>query len=241
MTAFVLAAGRGERMRPLTSTIPKPLVPLAGRTLIDRVLDRLVEAGISRAIVNVHYLADTLELHLKRRTTPSIVISDERDALLDTGGGVVRALPLIGSAPFLIHNSDSVWIEGLSSNIGRLIDTFDETRMDTLLLLAPASSSLGYDGRGDFTMDASGIIARPGPGCVAPFVFAGVSIAHPRMFHDAPKGAFSLNVLWDRAIAQGRASGMRLDGTWMHVGTPQAVKDAEVAIARSRASQELSQ
>jgi MurNAc alpha-1-phosphate uridylyltransferase len=228
---MVRAAGRGERMRPLTDSIPKPLVPLAGRALIDHVLDRLDAAGITKAVVNVHYLPDKLEAHLKSRTHPNIVISDERDALLETGGGVVRALPLLGSDPFLIHNSDTVWIEGLGSNLARLIDSWDGERMDTLLLLASTASSLGYEGRGDFSMDANGALMRQSGARVAPFVFAGVSIAHPRLFSDAPKGRFSLNLLWDRAIARGRAYGMRLDGLWMHVGTPEAVAEADAAIA----------
>jgi MurNAc alpha-1-phosphate uridylyltransferase len=229
-TAFVLAAGLGERMRPITDTIPKPLVPLAGKPLIDHVLDRLADAGVTRAVVNVHYLAGKLEEHLKGRKAPRIAISDERDALLDTGGGVVRALPLIGGDPFIIHNSDSVWIEGLGSNLNRLMSAFDPKTMDSIMLLAPVSSSIGYDGPGDFTMDGDGRLARQSGARVAPFVFAGVSIAHPRLLRDAPQGRFSLNKFWDRAIGEGRLYGIRLDGIWMHVGTPGAVKEAERAI-----------
>lgn len=232
-TAMVLAAGFGKRMRPLTDRIPKPLVPLKGKPLIDHVLDRLTDGGVTRAVVNVHYLADQIEAHLAERTRPAIVLSDERDALLDTGGGVVRALPLLGPAPFLIHNSDSVWVEGIGSNIARLIRAFDPDRMDSLMLLALGATSLGYDGHGDFTMAADGLLARPGERRESPFVFTGVSIAHPRLFEDAPDGAFSLNVLWDRAIARGRLYGLRLDGAWMHVGTPQSVRDAEQWIDRS--------
>ncbi len=232
-TAMVLAAGFGKRMRPLTDALPKPLVRLKGKPLIDHVLDRLADGGITRAVVNVHYLADQIEAHLASRTRPAITVSDERDALLDTGGGVVRALPLLGDAPFLVHNSDSVWVEGVSSNIARLIDTFDPARMDSLMLLASGAASLGYDGHGDFAMAPDGLLTRPGERRQTPFVFAGVSIAHPRLFEDAPAGAFSLNVLWDRAIARGRLYGLRLDGTWMHVGTVQSVDDAEQWIDRS--------
>ncbi|WBT40466.1 MULTISPECIES: nucleotidyltransferase family protein [Hyphomicrobium] len=230
---MVLAAGLGKRMRPLTDVVPKPLVRLKSKPLIDHVLDRLAAGGIKRAVVNVHYLPDLIEAHLASRTNPAIIISDERDALLDTGGGVVRALPLLGDAPFLIHNSDSVWIEGVGSNIARLIQAFDPDRMDSLMLLALGATSLGYDGHGDFAMDADGVLSRRGERREAPFVFTGVSIAHPRLFEDAPKGAFSLNTLWDRAIDRGRLFGLRLEGAWMHVGTPQSVEEAERWIDRA--------
>lgn len=229
-TAFVLAAGLGTRMRPLTNDIPKPLVPLAGRPLIDHVLDRLAEAGITRAVVNVHHYAGKLEAHLKQRTAPEIVISDERGLLLETGGGVMHARDKIGPDPFLIHNSDSVWIEGIGSNLDRLLDAWDDERMDTLMLLAPSAKSLGYDGKGDFFMDPEGRLARQEGARLAPFVFAGVSIAHPRLFEGAPAGKFSLNVLWNEAIARQRLYGVRMEGTWMHVGDPQALAEAEEAI-----------
>lgn len=232
-TAMVLAAGLGTRMRPLTDAMPKPLVPLKGKPLLDHVLDRLAEGGITRAVVNVHYLADQIEAHVAGRTRPAITISDERGLLLDTGGGVTRALPLLGDAPFLIHNSDSVWVEGVGSNIARLIRAFDPDRMDSLLLLALGAESLGYDGHGDFVMASDGILQRRVEGRETPFVFAGVSIAHPRLFQDAPEGAFSLNALWDRAMARGRLFGLRLEGTWMHIGTPDAVHDAERWIDRA--------
>ena len=235
-TAMVLAAGLGTRMRPLTDTTPKPLVPLKGKPLIDHVLDRLAEGGITRAVVNVHYLPDQIEAHLAGRMSPAVTISDERGLLLDTGGGVAKALPLIGEAPFLIHNSDSVWVEGIGSNIARLIEAFDADRMDSLLLLALGAESLGYDGHGDFVMAPDGALSRRGERREAPFVFAGVSIAHPRLFEDAPEGAFSLNVLWDRAMARGRLFGLRLEGTWMHIGTPEAVQDAERWIDRAESA-----
>ncbi|MCB1506909.1 MAG: nucleotidyltransferase family protein [Hyphomicrobiaceae bacterium] len=227
-TAMVLAAGLGNRMRPLTDVVPKPMVRLGDRPLIDHVLDRLASAGISRAVVNVHYLADVLEHHLAGRTTPPrITISDERDKLLDTGGGLVRALPLLGSEPFLIHNSDSVWLEGPHANLEALIETWDAERMDSLLLLASSARTLGYDGAGDFNMDVDGRLKRRAEGMVTPFVFTGVSIAHPRLFDNATGDIFSLNRLWDRAIDKGRLYGIRLDGFWMHVGTPQALAAAE--------------
>jgi MurNAc alpha-1-phosphate uridylyltransferase len=234
-TAMVLAAGLGTRMRPLTDTIPKPLVSLKGRPLIDHVLDRLTVAGVTKAIVNVHHHADALEAHLKPRKKPAIRISDERGVLLDTGGGVIRALPLLGDKPFLIHNSDSVWIEGVGSNIARMIAAWDPERMDSLMLLANGVTSLGYDGRGDFIMDAGGLLSRRPEHKDAPFVFTGVSIAHPRMFEGAPQGKFSLNKLWDRAIEVRRLYGLRLDGAWMHVGTPEALAEAERWIDASKA------
>ena len=229
-TAMVLAAGLGQRMKPLTDTIPKPLVLLAGKPLIDHVLDRLAGAGITRAVVNVHYLADKLEAHLAKRVAPKIIISDERGVLLDTGGGVCRALPLIGNRPFLIHNSDSVWIDGLGSNLERLIAAFDAKTMDSLMLLAPAAASIGYDGLGDFSMDGDGRLTRQSGARVAPFVFTGVSMIHPCMFNGEAERRFSLNHVWDRAIAAGRLFGIRLDGVWMHVGTPDAVGEAEQAL-----------
>lgn len=234
--AFVLAAGKGERMRPLTETRPKPLVPVAGTPLIDQVLDRLADARIEEAIVNVHYLADQIKDHLQKRTHPKITISDERGELLDTGGGVAKALPKLGDAPFLIHNSNSIWIEGMGSNLDRLIDTWDGRTMDSLMLVAPIATSIGYDGAGDFQMDATGRLTRQTGGRLVPFVFAGVSIAHPRLFEDAPKGAFSLNTLWNRAIEKQRLFGVRLEGIWMHVGTPRAIAEAENAIVNSMAS-----
>ena len=225
--AFVLAAGLGTRMRSLSATMPKPMVPLAGVPLIDRVLDGIADAGIARAVVNVHYLADMLEAHLAGRTRPAIVISDERGELLDTGGGVMKAWPQLNAGPFLIHNSDSVWIEGTGRNLDRLCAAFDPGAMDCMMLLAPIARSIGYDGAGDFNLDSVGRLSRRIEGRQTPFVFAGVSIAHPRLFDDAPRGRFSLNTVWDRAIDRGRLFGVRLDGIWMHVGTPEAVAEAE--------------
>lgn len=232
-TAMVLAAGFGKRMLPLTEKIPKPMVRVDGVALIDRVLDRLRDAGVQRAVVNVHYLGEVLMAHLAGRASPKIEISDERDAILDTGGGIVRALPLLGSAPFFLVNSDTIWIEGASPNLPRLAATFDDTKMDALLLLAPAAGAVGYAGPGDFSMSAEGLLAKRGEREVAPFVYAGAAILHPRLFRNAPHGAFSLLRSFEQAESEGRLFGLRLDGTWMHVGTPKAIGDAEDAI-RSR-------
>jgi MurNAc alpha-1-phosphate uridylyltransferase len=231
--AMVLAAGLGARMRPLTDVTPKPLVRIGGRALIDHVLDRLAAAGTDTAVVNVHYRADDIERHLATRRTPNIVISDERTELLDTGGAVAKALPLLGAAPFFHLNSDTIWSEGVTPNLIRLAEAFDGARMDALLLLAAATSSIGYAGRGDFTMAGDGKLQRRLERDVAPFIFAGAAILSPALFADAPGGAFSLNLLFDRAIAAGRLYGMRLDGVWMHVGTAEAVLAAEAAIAEA--------
>ncbi len=227
-TAMVLAAGYGKRMRPLTETMPKPLVPLAGRPLIDHVLDRLAGASVNEAIVNVHYMADALEAYLSARAgPPRVAFSDERAALLDTGGGVNKALDRLGHGGFFIHNSDSVWLEENAINLSRMASMWDPARMDSLLLLADAGSSLGYDGAGDFFVRADGRLQRRHETEAAPWVFAGVSIAHPRLFADSPANAFSLNSLWDRAIERGRLFGVRLQGEWMHIGTPEALAAAE--------------
>ncbi len=228
-TAMVLAAGQGERMRPLTLSRPKPLVKLAGQPLIDHVLDKLAQAGVETAVVNVHYLADQLEAHLRHRAgiRPEILISDERDSLLDTGGGTKKALAKLGPGPFFIHNSDSVWSEGVVPALPAMLRLFDPARMDCLLLLAPLSSSLGYGGKGDFAMAPDGRLTRRGERQVVPFAFAGASLCEASLFDGAPEGRFSLNLLWDRALKGGRLYGMRLDGNWMHVGTPEALAEAE--------------
>ena len=225
--AMVLAAGYGTRMRPLTDAMPKPLVPLAGRPLLDHVLDRLVVAGIARAIVNVHYLPEQIEHHLASRSQPQILISDERAQILDTGGAVQKALPLLGAAPFFVHNSDSVWIERNGSTLRQMIDAWNDDAMDALLLLAPAATSLGYAGRGDYALDGEGRPHRRRNGQNVPFVFTGVSINHPRLFHDVPEGAFSILKLWDEAERAQRLAAIQLDGEWMHVGTPEALAEAE--------------
>ena len=222
-TAMILAAGFGTRMRPLTDDRPKPMVELAGEPLIDHVLARLPDRGIRQAVVNLHYQADVLEHYLKRRTlAPEIRFSCERDQILDTGGGIKRALPLLGDRPFLLHNSDSLWIETDNDNIARLLAAFDAKRMDSLLLMADATTSLGYNGRGDFFIEPDGRLRRRLPDETCPTVFTGVSVIHPRLFADSPDGAFSINRLWDRAIAAGRVFGLPHQGLWMHVGSDAA-------------------
>ena len=234
-TAMILAAGLGVRMRPLTDKMPKPLVPVGGKPLLDHVLDRLAEAGVTKAVVNVHYLPDQIVLHVANRKQPQVVISDERDVVLGTGGGVVKALPQLGAAPFFHVNSDTIWIDGVKSNLERLGLAFDPGAMDALLLVASTTTSVGYFGRGDFAMAADGRLRRRSEREIVPFVYAGVAVLSPTMFEDAPHGAFSLNRLFDRSAENGRLYGLRLDGVWMHVGTPEAIREAEAAILQSAA------
>ncbi len=233
--AMVLAAGLGTRMRPVTDAMPKPLVPVAGKPLLDHVLDKLADAGVDDAVVNVHYFAEQIEHHLTGRRAPRITISDERSQLLNTGGGVRAALRFLGTAPFFLLNSDTLWIDGVDGNLHRLAHAIDPTRMDALLLLAPTATSVGYVGRGDFAMDPAGVLRRRREREVVPFVYAGAAVLTPGMFADAPEGPFSLNLLFDRAMEAGRLCGLRLDGVWMHVGTPEAVAAAEAAILDSAA------
>jgi MurNAc alpha-1-phosphate uridylyltransferase len=232
-TAMVLAAGLGKRMRPITTTIPKPLVQVGGKALIDYTLDRIEEAGIERVVVNVHYLADLIERHLAGRTAPGVVISDERDMLLETGGGLKKALPLLGREPFLTFNSDSIWIEGPQPNLRRFVHAWDPERMDILMLLAPTATSVGYEGYGDFSMDPDGRLRRRAEREVTPFVYAGVAVVKPELLSNTPDGPFSANVLYDRAIEAGRLYGLRLDGQWLHVGDPQSLAEAEQSFAAS--------
>jgi len=226
--AMVLAAGLGTRMRPLTDLTPKPLVRVAGRPLIDHVLDRIDEAGIPHACVNVHHLADQIEQHLSGRLSPRIVISDERGRLLDTGGGVRHALSHLPKDGFLVHNSDSIWKEtNAASNIANMIQHWDPSRMDGLLLLAVKETSLGYHGEGDFFLDSDGSLQRRTKGGTAPYVFTGVSILSAKAFDGIDDEVFSLNKVFDKAIATGRLFGVVLDGVWMHVGSEQALIEAE--------------
>jgi MurNAc alpha-1-phosphate uridylyltransferase len=222
-------------MRPLSATVPKPLIEVAGRALIDHGLDRLAAAGVETAVVNVHYLPTLVEAHLARRKVPEIIISDERDRLLDTGGGIANALPRLGDDPFFLLNSDSFWIEGARPNLQWLATTWDDTAMDALLLLAPTVRAIGYDGAGDFGMDPAGRLHRRAERVVAPFAYAGVAILHPRLFAGCPEGPFSLNLLFDRAIEAERLYGVRMDGLWIHVGTPDAIALAEMTVADSAA------
>ena len=231
-TAMIMAAGLGKRMRPLTATRPKPLVEVAGATLIDHVLDRLADAGVARVIVNVHYLADALEAHLKRHSHGlDIVISDERTQLLETGGGLVKALPLIDCDPFIQVNSDNYWVDGPVDAIRLLADRWDEAAMDALLLLIPLARANCHTGRGDFHMDALGRIARRRAGRIAPFVWTGVQLLSKRLIAEPPAAVFSTNVFWNRAIAAGRAFGVVHQGLWFDVGTPPAIARTEALLA----------
>ncbi len=229
--AMIMAAGLGTRMRPLTDDRPKPLVMVAGRTLIDHALDRLVAAGVTLAVVNVHYKAEMVKAHLAKRHDIEIRYSEEKDALLGTGGGVVKALPHFEGKPFFIMNSDTVWVEGIGHALDRMLARWDPDTMDALLLLAAMTTALGFEGPGDFNMDGDGRLSRVEEGRLSPFAFPGVQIAHPRLFDRAPSGGFSTNRVWDQAIAHGRLFGVRLDGVWIHVGTPDAVKQAEDFLA----------
>jgi N-acetyl-alpha-D-muramate 1-phosphate uridylyltransferase len=233
--AMVLAAGLGTRMRAFSGQIPKPLVQVGGKPLIDYVLDRLAEQGVERTVVNVHHLADQIERHLAGRARPQIVFSDERAELLGTAGGVVKALPQLGDAPFFHVNSDTIWIDGVKPNLGRLAAAFEASRMDALLLVAPTATSIGYTGRGDFAMGPDGVLTRRGEREVVPFVYAGAAILTPAFFAGAPAGPSSMTPLFDRAVEAGRLCGLRLEGVWMHVGTPDAIKAAEEAILESAA------
>jgi N-acetyl-alpha-D-muramate 1-phosphate uridylyltransferase len=230
---MVLAAGLGLRMRPLTDHMPKPLVRVAGRALLDHVLDKLGEANVTDAVVNVHYLPDQIIDHVGPRTRPRVTISDERDQVLGTGGAVVKALPLLGQAPFYHLNADTLWIDGVRSNLERLAEAFEPARMDILLLMAPTAGSFGYSGKGDFAMAADGTLRKRQENEVVPFVYAGVAIINPAIFEGAPQGEFSLTRQFDAAREQHRLFGLRLDGVWMHVGTPDAVAAAERAYLAS--------
>jgi N-acetyl-alpha-D-muramate 1-phosphate uridylyltransferase len=230
-SAMVLAAGLGTRMRPYNGAVPKPLVTVGGKSLIDYGLDRLAHADVEQAVVNVHHLAGAIERHLAARRKPHIVISDERGELLGTGGGIAKALPLLGDAPFFLVNSDTLWLDGAKPNFVRLAESFDRQSMDALLLLAPTAGSLGYEGRGDYAMRPDGRLRRRGTDETVPFIYAGAAILSPALFAAAPAGPFALTLLFDRAGEQGRLFGLRLEGTWMHVGTPEAVAAAEAALA----------
>lgn len=227
--AMVLAAGLGTRMRPLTDSRPKPLIEVGGKALLDHNLDQLIAAGIERAVVNVHYLADQIERHCAKRSAPLITISDERGALLDSGGGILNALPALGAEPFLSLNADTIWVDGPYSNLRRMMAVFDPEVMDILLLVAPTVTSIGWGNRGDFRMDAFGRLARAGRQVMAPFAYCGAAIFKTELFQSRPR-VFSLNSLFDEAEAAGRLFGLRLDGQFMHVGTPEALKEAEIAL-----------
>ena len=228
--AMVLAAGLGLRMRPLTERMPKPMVPVAGKPLLDHVLDKLAETSVGEAVVNVRYLPDQIIDHVAHRIRPRIIISDERNEVLGTGGAVVKALPLLGETPFFHLNADTMWIDGARSNLMRLTEAFDPARMDILLLMAPTASSIGYSGSGDYAMLPDGALRRRKENQVVPFVYSGVAIMSPTLFAGAPTGEFSLTTIFDQADERDRLFGLRLDGLWMHVGTPDAVQEAEKAV-----------
>jgi N-acetyl-alpha-D-muramate 1-phosphate uridylyltransferase len=232
-TAFVFAAGLGTRMRPLTDTVPKPLIPVAGQALIDYSLDRFADAGVERAIVNVHYLADQIEAHLAGRERPQILISDEREKLLDQGGGIRKARGLIGAEPFYVCNTDAFWVEGPRSNLARLQATWDPARMDVLLLVAAGAMAVGVDWPGDFEMDPHGRLTKRDARKVAPFVYTGVGILKPELFDGVEDEVFRLAPFFWRAAEKGRLFGVRLDGLWLHVGRPETIAEAEKAIDRS--------
>jgi len=222
---MVLAAGLGVRMRPLTLERPKPLLEVAGCTLLDHALDRLDAAGVTRAVVNTHYLGEQIVAHLAQRTRPEIRISQESVAL-ETGGGIRRALPVLGERPFFVVNADILWVDGPIPALSRLAGHWDDGAMDALLLMMPIARATGFDGPGDYLMDEYGRLRRRRPDEVAPFVFAGVHIAHPRLFRDTPpETPFSNNQVWDRAEAEGRLFGIVHDGTWYHIGTPDALAE----------------
>lgn len=231
-TAMVFAAGLGTRMRPITDTLPKPLVKIGGRTLLDRCLDRFAEAGVKTAIVNVHYLPDMIVEHLRARTSPRIVISDERGQLLDQGGGIRKAMPEIGDAPFFVCNTDAFWIDGPLDNLQRLAAGWNPDVMDILLLVASTPHSIGVDWPGDFMMDANGRLEKRSEQEVAPFVYTGVGIVKPQLFAGETREKFGLAEYFWAAARKGRLYGQRLDGLWLHVGRPETIAEAEAAIAR---------
>lgn len=232
-TAMVMAAGLGKRMRPLTVTRPKPLVEVAGKTLLDHTMDHLREAGIKRAVVNVHYLADQVEAHLKARAGDiDVLISDERAQLMETGGGIVQAREMLGDKPFFTVNSDTLWVDGPITSLHALAAAWDDEKMDALLLLVPLARAYSHKGQGDFRLDPLGrITERRKPARLAPFVYAGAQILSPRVIKDWPEGPFSTNLFWNRAMEAGRLWGAVHQGLWFDVGTPGAVKEAEEILA----------
>ena len=230
-TAMVMAAGLGRRMRPLTATMPKPMVRVAGKPLIDHTLDRLADAGVARAVVNVHYLADALEAHVTGRASPKVTISDERDALLETGGGMIKAQGLLPD-PFFCLNSDNIWLDGPRNAFADLSMLWDAERMDALVLVVPHKRAANFAGPGDFHLDAAGKVSRRQPGRIAPFIYTGIQLVSHRLLRDAPEGKFSTNILWNRAIEEGRLFGLPFTGDWFEVGTPQAIRPTEEALSR---------
>jgi MurNAc alpha-1-phosphate uridylyltransferase len=228
---MVLAAGLGTRMRPLTNHVPKPLVKVRGKALIDHVIDRLAAAGVELVVVNVHHHAGLLREHLSKRRDVEIRISDESERVLGSGGGIFKALPIFDGEPFFVHNADSIWVEGFGQALARMIARWNAGEMDALLLVASLVNAIGYEGPGDFLMDADGRLSRVPEQRLSPFAFPGVQIVHPRFFEGCSAGDFSVNPLWDHAIERGRLYGIRLEGRWMHVGTPDALAQTEEYLA----------
>lgn len=231
---MVLAAGLGKRLRPITDSLPKPLVKIGGKPMIDWGLDCLEAAGVQKAVVNVHYLADQIIGHLAGRTAIQITISDERDALLESGGGIVKALPLLGGTPFFLMNSDTFWLEDAGSNLCDLADTFNSESMDMLLMLVRPEQTTGYEGKGDFSMNENSRLRRPLPDETVPFVYAGAAVIHPRVFKGAVAEPHSLNRQFNKAINDGRLFGMPMRGRWLTVGTPDAIPEAEAIVRKSK-------
>jgi MurNAc alpha-1-phosphate uridylyltransferase len=229
---MIMAAGLGTRMRPLTNSIPKPLVKVHGRALIDHVIDRLVATGVKLIVVNVHYMADQLTAYLAKRKDVEIRISDETVELLDSGGGIYKALSHFEGEAFFHANSDTVWAEGTGHALDKLKAAWDPDRMDALMLLAPTVNTVCYDGSGDFMMDSEGLLSRVPEKRIAPFVWMSMEILHPRLFDEVPaEKKFSVNPLWDKAIAKKRLYGQRLDGVWMHIDRPDAIAASEAFLA----------
>jgi len=226
---MVLAAGLGKRMRPLTATRPKPLVRVAGKALLDHALDKVADAGIPRAVVNVHYMPDLIEAHLHGRKYPAITISDEREQLLETGGGLIHAAAELPD-PFFCLNSDNLWLDGPTNAFADLSHAWDPEKMDALLLVVAHKGARNFRGKGDFHMDKQGTLRRRAAGRIAPFVFTGIQLASKRLLRDAPEGPFSTNLLWDRAIEEGRLFGVAFTGLWFEVGTPEAIAPTEAAL-----------
>lgn len=230
-TAMVMAAGLGKRMRPLTASQPKPLVRVAGKPLIDHALDRLAEAGVAKAVVNIHYLGDALEAHVKVRKAPEVSVSDEREALLETGGGMVKAwAAALLSDPFFCLNADNIWLDGPRNAFADLSDRWDAYQMDALVMVVRHHDAYNFHGPGDFYLDPIGRVSRRKPGRIAPYIYTGIQLVSHRLLRDAPEGPFSTNVLWDRAIEEERLYGLVFTGKWYEVGTPRAIKPTEEAL-----------
>ena len=228
-TAMILAAGLGKRMRPLPASQPKPLVRVAGKALIDHALDRLADAGVTKAVVNVHYLADALEAHVLARHVPKVTVSDERALLLETGGGMMKAQGHLPD-PFFALNADNIWLDGPNSAFHDLSRRWNPEAMDALLLVVPHARAANFSGPGDFHMDPLGRLSRRRDGRIAPFIYTGIQLVSHRLLRDAPEGPFSTNILWDRALAEGRLYGISFTGSWFEVGTPQAIRPTEEAL-----------